>query len=273
MALSDSAIVAAPGRLPLLDALRLRFVVVGALMMREIHTRYGRENIGFFWLFGEPLMFCLGVTLLWSLVRSRFEHGIPIISFVLTGYGPLMLWRHSVARAVHCFRANAMLLYHKQVGIFDLLAARVVLETLGGIAAFAVLAAFFGLLGEYELPEDLGLFYLGWFYMFLFSAGCAIVFACLSEIFEWFEKVLGPISYLMVPLSGFVFMVDWLPEHARKYALVMPSVHAYEMIRGGQYGADVHVHYDILYVTLVCTALIGLGLVLTRIARKYVQVE
>ena len=38
----------------------LQIKVIGALLMREIHTRYGRENIGHLWVIGEPMLFCTG---------------------------------------------------------------------------------------------------------------------------------------------------------------------------------------------------------------------
>lgn len=256
-----------------LDRLRLRFIVVGALMLRELHTRYGRENIGFLWIVGEPLLFCLGVTAFWTTVRPSGEHGLPVTSFILTGYAPLMIWRHAVSRSVLCFTANASLLYHKQVGVLDLLAARIVLESMGAIVAFVIVGLLFSLFGAYSLPRDFGLFYLGWFYMILFSAGCAVVFACGSEMADWVEKITAVVGYLMIPVSGFVFMVDWLPTKAREYALYMPSVHAFEMIRGGQYGAEVTIHYDIAYVSFSCAIIIVIGLAMTRRVRKYIQVE
>ena len=39
--------------------------IIGALMMREIVTRFGREGFGFLWLIGEPLLFCMGVIVMW----------------------------------------------------------------------------------------------------------------------------------------------------------------------------------------------------------------
>jgi capsular polysaccharide transport system permease protein len=43
--------------------------VVGAIMMRELMTRWGRRNLGFAWLFCEPLVFALPVIAVWSSVR------------------------------------------------------------------------------------------------------------------------------------------------------------------------------------------------------------
>ena len=30
--------------------------VIGALVLRELHVRYGRENIGYLWMIGEPML-------------------------------------------------------------------------------------------------------------------------------------------------------------------------------------------------------------------------
>ena len=37
-----------------------------ALMMREVITRFGRDNLGTLWLIAEPMMFTLGVAALWT---------------------------------------------------------------------------------------------------------------------------------------------------------------------------------------------------------------
>ena len=65
-----------------LDALHMQFIVVGAVMMREIHTRYGRDNLGFLWIMVEPLMFCLGVIVIWASAHLSL-HGVPVIAFII----------------------------------------------------------------------------------------------------------------------------------------------------------------------------------------------
>lgn len=257
----------------LLGAARLQLIVIGALMMREIHTRYGRQNLGFVWLIAEPFVFCMGVILVWSALHGRYQHGIPILGFVLTGYMPLTLWRHCVQRAVHCFRANSSLLYHRQVRMLDLLVARIVLEVYGALIAYAVIAFIFWALGYYELPKDWGLFYLGWGYMIAFSAGLGLVMGCVSEMAEWTEKLVGPFMYFLLPISGVFYMADWLPERYRELALYVPTLHAFEMIRSGQFGPSVRVHYEVSYITAVCAVLISLGLMMCRGVHRHLVVE
>jgi hypothetical protein len=43
-----------------LESLQTQLRVLYALLARELLTRYGRHNIGFVWLFAEPMLFTLG---------------------------------------------------------------------------------------------------------------------------------------------------------------------------------------------------------------------
>lgn len=89
---------------------RSQFQVIYALIMREIHTRYGRENLGFLWVIGEPILFCAGVAILWTAIRPSHEHGLPMTAIVITGYVPLTMWRHCLGHSIKAFEANGSLL-------------------------------------------------------------------------------------------------------------------------------------------------------------------
>lgn len=256
-----------------LDALRVQAVVIWALMMRELHTRYGRDNLGFLWIVAEPLIFCASIVMLWSLRQGQYERGVPVVAFIITGYIPLLLWRHVLMRSVFCFRSNSSLLYHRQVTPLRLLLSRIILEIFGCSIAYLVVAFIFYVVGLYEWPQDWGLFYLGWTYHILYATGTALIVGCVTEISEWVEKLVAPISYIMVPLSGFIYMVDWLPDRAQKWALYLPSVNAYELVRAGQFGPDVRVHYDLSYETFACMGLVALGLIICRRVRQHIVIE
>src|ERR1041384_7611743 len=99
----------------LIRSWRVQKRVWGALFMREIQTRWGRRNLGFAWLFAEPLVFAFPVIFMWSKVRSPYEHGLPMIEFVWSGYLPLLVFRHVTGHALHVIRSNAAMLYHRSV--------------------------------------------------------------------------------------------------------------------------------------------------------------
>ncbi len=94
------------------ENLATQWRVVGALLIREIYTRFGREGLGFGWILLEPLIFAIPVLLVWSVVRAPYEHGVALMPFLWSGYLPLLLFRHVGARMLLFVRVNAGLLYH-----------------------------------------------------------------------------------------------------------------------------------------------------------------
>jgi ABC-type polysaccharide/polyol phosphate export permease len=243
-------------------AIQLR--VIGALLMREVITRYGRHNIGFFWLFLEPMMFTVGVVALWSLVQSSHGARLPIVAFAVTGYSSVLLWRNMPNRLVGAVGPNLALMYHRNVKVIDLYIARVALEAVGATISFFVLATCFTLMGWMEPPEDIGTVLLGWFMLAWFGAALAVLIGAVSERSEIIEKVWHPLTYLMFPLSGAAFMVDWLPPVGQQAALYLPMVHGVEILREGYFGSAVRAHYDLAYMAGFCLVLTFFGLLQER---------
>lgn len=252
---------------------RLQFRVITALFLRELHTRFGRANLGYLWMVGEPMMFCVGVTLMWSMIRPAREHGLAITAFVITGYVPLTMWRHSVMRSVKAFESNGSLLFHRQVTPLDIIVARLILEVYGACITFVMLAGGAMLLGYMELPADLKLVYLGMFEAILFSVATALIFASLSEQTEAIEKTISVISYLSLPFSGAFTMVDWVPVTFQRILLYSPQVHSFEMIRKGWFGPSVVAHYDIFYASWCNGLLLISGIALTLRVKRYIVIQ
>ena len=258
---------------PLLLSFRLQGRVIGALLMRELHTRYGRENIGFLWIIGEPILFCAGVAIVWTAIRPAHEHGLPMTAIVITGYVPLTMWRHCLMRGVKAFEANGSLLFHRQVTPLDIILARVLLELMGTLAAGMIVATGAIVLGFMKAPQDYPLLYLGLLYQMLFCLGTALLVAPLTEVSDFFEKSVSIISYLSLPLSGAFTMVDWLPQRYQWILLLSPSVNNVEMIRGGQFGHTAHPHFDVVYDSWIIFLLILIGLSLTLRVRRHIVVQ
>src|SRR5471032_1113309 len=96
--------------------------VLHALLMREVITRFGRENLGVLWLIGEPMIFTLGVTAIWTAAGLRHGSGMPIVAFAVTGYSSVLLWRNCATRCVMAIEANKGLLFHRNVRFIDVFA-------------------------------------------------------------------------------------------------------------------------------------------------------
>jgi ABC-type polysaccharide/polyol phosphate export permease len=247
--------------------------VIGALLMREILTRFGRHNIGFLWLFVEPMMFTLGVTALWTITRASHGSDLPIVAFAITGYSSVLLWRNMPMRCIGAIGPNLTLMYHRHVKVIDIFSARLLLEAAGATTSFAVLAIFFSVIGWISPPEDVTKVLFAWFMLAWFGSSLAMLMGALSEQFEIVDKLWHPASYLLFPLSGAAFMVDSLPTRAQEFILWLPMVHGVELLREGYFGSTFKAHYDMSYMAMVCAGLTLFALAKTREISRTVMPE
>lgn len=236
------------GRDSLVQSWAIQRRVIGALLMREILTRYGRHNIGFLWLFVEPMLFTLGVTALWTFARASHVSSLPIVAFALTGYSSVLLWRNMPARCISAIEPNLSLLYHRHVKIIDVYYARLTLEAMGATVSFVVLCLLFISIKWLEAPEDVIKVIAGWIMLAWFGGALAIFLGSLAYDSEFVDKIWHPVSYLLFPLSGAAFMVDALPRPAQEILLYLPMVHGLELLREGYFGSVIKAHYDMTYL-------------------------
>jgi capsular polysaccharide transport system permease protein len=253
--------------------LRVTHRIWVALILREIMTRFGREQLGFLWLILEPLILTTIVMFGWYLMFGSVKHGVPIAQLALTGYSCLTLWRYMVGRMMNCFRHNAPLLFHLNVRPMDTIIARLFLETFGVFIAFFTSFTFLYLLGWIDPIADMSLVLGGWFLLAAFSFSVALILSALSEFSEHADKLIQPLMYITIPLTGVFSMVAWLPQDMQAVLLYSPIANAVEMFRAGVIGPHIETHWDVQYI-LICTGItLAIGLLLMRAAETKIKIE
>lgn len=255
----------------LLHSFRIQRRVLHALLMRELITRFGRENLGVLWLVLEPMVFTLGVATLWTAVGLHRGSPIPIVAFAVTGYSSVLMWRNSASRASSAVEQNKSLMFHRNVQVIDVLLTRIALEICGATASFVVLSLLFIFVGWMPEPIDLLKVVFGWIMLAWFGASLAFLIGAGSAFSDIVERLWPPAAYLLFPLSGAAFMVDWLPTNMQKIVLLLPMVHGTEMIREGFFGNVVPTHYDVGYMAICCLVLSLWGLYLVRQVSRGVE--
>lgn len=252
--------------------LQIQRRVLYALMMRELITRFGRENLGVLWLVGEPVLFTIGIASLWS--ASMAIHGnsaIPIVAFAVTGYSSVLVWRNATNRCNLAMEQNKNLLFHRRVQAIDVFLTRIALEIVGAGASFLILSSIFIYLGWMSPPNDIGLVVLGWLMLAWYGTSLALLIGGGTAFSHVVERLWHPISYLLFPLSGAAFMVDWLPAGLRKFVLLLPMVNGVEVLREGFFGNLVQAHYDIEYMAMCCLVQTLAGLLVVREAGRRIE--
>ncbi len=244
--------------------------IVGALMLREMLTRYGRHNIGFLWLFVEPMIFTAGVTAMWSALRSVHGASLPIAAFALTGYSSVLVWRNMPNRAVGALGPNLSLMYHRNVRVIDIFASRILLECIGVASSFFVLTLLFAAFGWLELPENPSLVVEGWLMLAWFGAALALFLGAFSMRSELIDKLWHPITYLAFPFSGAGYLAEAAPANFQKFVLYVPMIHGVEWVRDGFFGSHFTAMYSPSYLLTWNLGLTFFGFIELRNARKHI---
>lgn len=238
--------------------------VLGALLLRELLTRYGRNNIGFLWLFVEPIIFTVIVVGIWTALRPIHGSDIPIAAFAISGYSSMFLWRNPSNRCIDAAKNNASLLYHRQVTVLDVFTARIGLEQMAATTSVVVLGIAAYIFGLAPLPQDIILSLAGWGLLAWFGAALGMTIGGLAEKFDFVGKLWPAFSYILFPFSGIAFLATALPEPARNIALWVPMLNNLEMMRDGWFGNTFTAYYSFGYGVIANLLLTFVGIALVR---------
>jgi capsular polysaccharide transport system permease protein len=252
---------------------RIQRRVISALIIRELVTRFGRENIGFLWVMVEPLLFASLVGILWRYMKGPEMHGVSVVAFVASGYIGLTLFRNSVSRSIRVFSVNGSLMYHRQIKVLDFIFVRFLIEMIGAMMAFLFIGLLLIPFGLFPMPADLGALISGWLLYCLFTFSLCLVLAPLSELSDALEKLVPVTTYVMIPFSGVFNMTSWLTPEAQKIMYYSPFVHGMELMRYGIFGDRVNAQWDVAVPLAGSAIFILIGLALCRRVRRVLVVE
>ncbi|OSI27926.1 ABC transporter permease [Neisseria dumasiana] len=253
------------------ESLVIQLRVIGALLMREIITRYGRNNIGFLWLFVEPLLMTLLIVIAWKFLKADHLSSLNIVAFVLTGYPMAMMWRNASSRSIGAISANATLLYHRNVKILDTIFARVLLEVAGATVAQIAIMVVLVTLRWVAVPNDIFYMFLAWVLMGLFALSLGLIVCSIAFKFEVFGKLWSTLSLIMLPISGAFFFLSSLPYQIQSYFKWIPMVHGTEMFRQGYFGSAANTLENPWYLLLCNLVMLWIGLAMVAKFSKGVE--
>jgi capsular polysaccharide transport system permease protein len=257
----------------LLHGLDVQGRVIGALILRELHTRYGRDNIGYLWVIAEPMTLAVAVAAMHAGSKTHFGLDVRPVPLALCGYGVFILFRSIVNRSESTLHANQPLLYHRNVTIFDMLFARAVLEFGATVAMLATLISGACLLGLADPPTRPLVFLAGLVLMLWFSFALSLLVCSACHASRLAERLLHPVTYLLMPLSGAFFMLKWIPQPYRGWLAWFPMAQIFELIRHGQFASADDRYVNLPYVMGWCLLLTYFGLLAIRITRRHIHLH
>ena len=188
----------------------------------------------------------------------------------MLGYTVFILFRGIVNRSEGGIEANAPLLYHRMVTVFDIIVARALLEVAGVFLTFTVLMSLIVTMGYAQLPVR-PLYLLGaWGFMFWYSIAHSFLITAISYENRTIGRLVHPYSYFMVGLSGAFIQIEWLPHPFREIMQWIPITSIFELARYGEFRSASLTYFHGQYLTGACmlitwTGLVSMGLMRNKI--------
>lgn len=255
------------------NPLIIHFRVVGALVLREMHTRFGEFKAGYLWAVVEPGIHVLS----FAFIIAYFAHAAPLGSslevFVATAVIPYFYWRDMLTRVEAAARANRALLFFPIVKVIDTIFARIILEVATWLIVAALALLVLGLMGFNAIPANIlkclwVMIVIGWV-----GAGIGLVNSAISIFTHAWEKVLHVILRPVYLLSGVAFIPSGLPNGVRDMIWYLPTAHLIDWMREGFY-EDYHSDFLSLdYIMYFGATTWLIGLFLERLLRSRAEME
>ena len=242
-------------------------------MLRELHTRFGRNNVGYLWLVLEPMILSGGVSVFHVFAHVTLPFGFSPSTFYASGYITYIIFRNNANRAAGMIESNRPLLFHKNVTLLDMTIARVLLDLIATVGAMILIMGFYIMIGLAELPERPWLIVAGMLLMSWLSFGFATLIAGAAEFSPLVERVVHPSTYLLIPFSGMFTVMDELPRPMAIVSSWFPFPHLADLVRMGLKSDFNSTYLNIPYVILFCSVTSILGVMLMRIARRHMHFD
>ena len=264
----DDASYMSGGGPPLARQFAVQLRVIGAIMLRELHTRFGRNNIGYLWLILEPMILSGGVSVFHVFSHLSLPFGFSPGTFYSSGYITYIIFRNNVNRAAGLVESNKPLLFHKNVTLLDMTVARVALDAIATIGAMILILSTFVILGLSPMPERPWLILAGLALMSWLSFGVSALVSGAAEFSPLVERFVHPMTYLLLPFSGMFSVMDELPRPLAVISSVFPFPHIADLVRMGLRSDFQSTYLNMTYVVGWCAIPTILGLLTLRLARR-----
>ena len=232
-----------------------RFRVLGALILREMSTRYGKSHLGYFWAVVEPVAYVSIFTLLCGYLSRHPPIVQSFAVFFATGVMVYFFYRGVADTTALAYGQNRSLFTYPYVTLLDAVLARGVLEF--ATRALVALIVLVGVIwfADFDAIYDIRPLLAAPLICAATGLGVGMINCVLFNLSASYQRAFGVIMRPQMILSGVIFIPERLPESGREIILWNPLVHMVAYFRTGFYST-----YQADYINF--PMMIGLPLVL-----------
>lgn len=228
---------------------------IGALILREMNTSYGRSPGGYLWAVLQPLGGIFILVLIFSTGFRSPPIGSNFAIFYATGLLPFFLFMDVSVKLGQALNYSRQFLAYPRITFMDAIIARLVLNTLTQLLVSYVVL--FGILTAFETRTTLDVDRIAMAYSMAisFAIGTGVMNCFLMARFPVWQQVWSIITRPLFIISGIFFLYDAIPEPYRSYIWYNPLIQV-----TGELRAAFYVSYEATYVSPGYVFGISLGL-------------
>ncbi|MEL7252630.1 MAG: ABC transporter permease [Pseudomonadota bacterium] len=266
--MSTSQKIVIPKRQNFGEAIREQRNIMGAVILRDLRTRFFNHGLGFLIVPLFPFVHLFALLLLNNVVGARFEYGEDINIFLASGLIPTLTFMYVSRYMSLSLVMNRPMLAYPIIGMLEIVMGRAVLEIMSAVwmavAVFGVLYA----LGSDPMPADPVQAFYAFLVALLLGVSFGLVVSLITMVTDAFATVWGLSLILFYISSGSFFVVSFLPEPAVAILEWNPVLHATEWMRTAYYPGYPDQVLDKGYVLAVGVGMLVIGLLGERVMRR-----
>lgn len=247
--------------------------VIYAIMLREIHTRFGHTRLGYLWAFLEPIghLATLGV------VFAALNHAPPPVGdnlflFYITGLIPFLMFSHVAQHVMQVADDGNAMLRLPVIKRTDVMLAQGLLQLATEICVGLVIFSVAGLLGEQVVPGDILTVIESISLLGTVALGVGAVNMTIQGFVRSYDTSFAALIRLMYFGSGIYYSPIAMPDWIRSWLVWNPVLQGIEFFRSGFYPQYAPHWLDVPYLATWAVGSVGLGFALERATRARMAV-
>lgn len=238
------------------------FRAIGALMLREIITTYGRSPGGYIWAVLEPAAGITLLTLVFSIGFRTPPLGTSFALFYAAGILPLMMYTDISAKLAQTIQFSRALLAYPRITFVDALLARFILNVLTQFVIQVLVIGFIFIVLKPTTVFDMGKVAQAYLLTLAFALGIGTLNSFLTVAYPVWHTAWSIVNRPLFLLSCVFFIFESVPQPYADYLWYNPMVHIAGLMRDGYYPFYQPTYVSIIYPLIVSALTMMSGLFL-----------
>ena len=242
---------------------------VGALILREMATSYGRSPGGYLWAIVEPVAGISLLTLIFSMGFRAPALGVSFPLFYATGMLPFLLFTHLANRVAQSLDFSRPLLAYPAVTWLDAILARFLLNLVTQLMVGQIVLTGILLMFDTRAILDFSAIFMAYALAALLGLGVGVMNCLLQGLVPAWVHAWSILMRPMFLISTIFFTFESVPLPWRDWLWYNPAVHFIGILRRGFYPGYDAAFASPGYVAAVALVLLAFGLLfLSRAHRR-----